>query len=686
MKDEVKGVSLFAILCILYCIVIKIFFHTSDEILFRYFLCQLLIVFVPGYALVKLIDFQGTLIEKISISYTVGYTLNIIEYLIVYGLRFQRFALLFGIIVAIISTIFIYKRADKTVNESFSNAVLDQDWHLLLLLFIIYLFINIMAYSGNAISPLIGKEMTEFPRDVQFWCSNAVALKIDFPPTPTYLDGSILYYHYFSSLQIAYLSQISGIDVFTLSFTLFSFGKCIMLLGGVNYLLNVIGAPSRSKIFYFAAILFMTGEEVKSFVTGLWHTIQAPFGFDIGYALGMWFLGILIVQWKSEKFNSRLFGLCMLFWMTLTGVKAPISMVLIFAAAIFCFIWLMCKNYKNAFGYGGCIVGIFLVVSIVFAGAMRVANGDYEGVSGKLLSFYSLQDVLTVRHSNVILSLIYTIIQKIYYTHPVLLLVTCASSALAIYYLWRKKLEWKECILAIVMLITTCIGLFMGIFIFAGGKSEMYFSMAAFIPCIAYDAELWRLFVDKKLISSIKQLRICALGIFAVSLIGIYNMLFNAYIDGLVTALSDGNKKIHGDYLFPEDSFNRDEALACIWIRDNTDGKAMVVNDRSVIGGKYNDYYVGIFSERQQYLEASDLIYIVELDDLYNTTIMEEVSRRSFNIMSMYYNEISAFEQLKNEGVDYIIQNQMYTPNFIPNNSLVELQYRSGDVSVYKIL
>ena len=683
LKNEIKELYLFAGLCISYCVSINILFHTSGELLFRFFICQIFVVFLPGYSFVNLISFRGTFCEKISISYAIGYALNIIEYLIIYGLGFQKYAVPYSIVIAFISVILLLK-SENAVDKN-QQSIIDDDWYVLLVLFAVYLFVNIIVYSGNAISPFDSQGMTKLPRDVQFWCSNAVALKIGFPPTATYLAGGMLYYHYFSSLQIAYLSQVSGIDIFNLSFTLFPFGKCIILFGGLNYLINKIGLI-KGKFFYILVILFMTGNEVKSVVTYISHTILGPFGFDMGYAFGMWFLGILIAQWKSKKFNFNFLILCVMFWITLTGTKTPIALVLIFAAALFCFIWLIRKDFKNAFIYGICIVGIFLMVSVYFSGAMRIATRNYEGASNNLLNFYSVQDILTAEHSNIILSLLHTIMRRVYYTQPVLAITTSVTSILAAYYLICKKLKWRECILAVVLLLITIIGLLMGIFIFAGGNSEMYFSMTAFIPCVAYNAELWENYFDKDFIGNGKKLQVCKAGALVLALLGIYNMLFNGYEGGIASLLSDGNKKIVGEYLFPEDSFSRDEALACIWIRDNTDREAIVINDRNVIGGKRSEYYNGIFSERQQYLEASDLIYVVDLNESYNNSIIDEISKREFVIKDVYSNNENAYKVLKNEGVDYIIQNNTFTPDFLPNNLFVELQYRAGDVSVYKFL
>ncbi len=675
----IKTAYLFVALCIFYCVLARLFFNLPMNILFFYLLAQVFIIFTPGYALLCLFRWKNNIVERLTLAYTLGYAVNILEYLLFYGCNMQRFAAALVWLIAFLSFFGI-----AWLGRPEDNGKREKDCFVLLGIFLIYLLINCISYGGNAVSPLMGQGMLTIPRDVQFWCSNAAALKLAFPPEPLYLDGGILYYHYFSSMQIALVSQVSGIDIFSLAFPLYSFGKCLLVIGGANALLNCF-QTGKSKMFFMLLLLFMTGVEKRSIVTFVRHMIEGPFGFDIGFAFALWFLTILIRQWQTERFSWSFFWQAMLMWLVAVGAKAPIAAVLIFVPALFCLVWLIKQDYKKAFLYGGGIVAIFLLVSIVFAGVLRITAHSYEGMDASMLTLYSLDEVLKIRHFGRAVNLILSILYHIFYSHPAMTIFTVLNSCVCAAMVVKKKLSVTTLLLAGCLLLTTVIGLGMGIFIRAGGHSEMYFTMAAFISCTAYNAELWTLSRERNKSESRKRKNIWQLTMLCLALVGIYNVAFYSYPNGFVENLREGKDKICGQWnAAGVETFDQEEALACIWLRENTDMHSVVLNDRNTMAGYVHDYYVGIFSERQQYLEASDLIYVVDLDE--ERSVADEVSRRMELSRRLYGNDITALEQVKVEGVHYLLQNDRYTPQFEADRGLLELVYRVGSVSVYRLL
>lgn len=256
---KLRIITIFVCLCLGFCLIIKVLFGLDERTLITYLFSQIFFVFLPGICIVFNFFNRKSCWEAITLGYAIGYGINILEYLVIYTLNLEKWSSHILIVVAVILVVLLLTKKnnvcfDFNTDESF------------FLLFLVYLLINIVAYSGNAVSPWSTSQgVTELPRDVQFWCSNAVSLKNSFLPNATFLTGSKLYYHYFSSLHIGFLSRLTGIDVFSLAFTLYPFGKCLIFVGAINYLLNQLKVENL-KIFLMATILFMTGKEAISIV------------------------------------------------------------------------------------------------------------------------------------------------------------------------------------------------------------------------------------------------------------------------------------------------------------------------------------------------------------------------------------------------------------------------------------
>lgn len=681
-ENLLQPLLVFCALSVGFCVVIRVLFGVPLLTLGKYALVELLAVFLPGYAAMLLLRFDGTTFSCIALSYAIGYAITIVEYFIVYIPHLQKYAAVLAVLIALLSTAVIIKRRNTVIVTNDSN-----DGFVIIVIFAAYLVVNILSYSANYLSPFTGWGGTEFRRDIQFWCSNAVALKLSFPPQPVYFAGGTLFYHYFSSMQIAFLSQISGIDVFSLACTLFPFGKCILFVGGINYLLNLYNLKS-GKAFFMLLLLFMTGKESISNVSYTTHTISGPFGFDIGLAFSIWFLSFLILQWRMNKFDVRLFVTTTLFWLVTVGAKAPIAAVLILAPALICLKWVIDKQYKLAFSYGVVIAAIFLAVSIGCAGMLRFAKGTPDGARGVMLTLYTIEDVLTTTKYAPSINLILSIMYTVFWTHPILAVTTALNSSACFVFLLMKKTGWKQMLLPAIMLIVTIFGLALGLFINAGGNSESYFTMAAFVPCVVYNAEI--LYLNMKAWGGRHAFAAKYAANFAIllfSLIGIYFFCFYGRNNDISASIISGQQNIQGNGSYSADAgCSRDEALACVWLRDNSPIDSIMLCDRNTVGEQTLFYYVGIFSERQQYIEATDLIFYVDPSPAYSGSIVEEASRRKDIAKRMFNNEEEALLQLKASGVDYIMQDQRYSPKFHFDDSLVALVFRSGGVSIYQVL
>lgn len=682
IKNKMQIIGTFSFACLLFCAMIRPLLHFSNLDILRFVFFQIMAVFLPGLAVASYIYKKGTVFEMVSFAYAIGYGINIMEYFLLYTLRLERFSAAFILIVAAASMYALVKTRDSM---HYGN---EKDEMALYLIFFGYILINILSISGNNLSPIYSRSgHMQVSRDLQFLCSNAVSLKNSFFPNATFFTDGTLYYHYFSSLYIGFMSRVTNIDVVSIAFILYPFVKCVLLIGGLNFLLNRFQTGSM-KIFLMSIILFMSGKEWRSIVFYVGHVIAGSFACDLGFAFGCWYLATFILLIKEEKIDYKLLGINLLFWFICSGVKAPVAAVLIFVPFFFCCLWLIQRKYGKAFGYGGGIVGLFLLVSIICSGMLRVFTGASKanGDSFSIHLYSAGDDEYILRHPEYgrLYGLVDNVISKMYSAHPVLFIVTVINIIIFLVLIRKKKIEPKKITLALIMLIVTILGFVMGVVINAGGRSEMYFSMTAYLTGIVFNA------VVIECGCTVIQIReyffqncFVRMGLACLGLYGVFLTMFVSSSGGLLKTLQSGYER--GSEISGEYSFTKDETNACIWIKEHTDEDAVVMNDRSTVGGQDYLYYYGMFSERPQYLEATELLAYVELNNK-EISLQDEIDKRMHLAERFYGNDMTAIAELKEAGVRYVIQNDQVTPGFLGEDGVLEETYVSGDITVYEII
>ena len=215
------------------------------------------------------------------------------------------------------------------------------------------------------------------------------------PPDTAFLSGVTLPYHYFSSLHVAFSSLVSNIDIFTLSFPLYPLTKSLLLIGGLNYLLESFHAGRWQKFLLINAIVFSTGFERISLVTNFHHFHLCPFGLDVGFSFSAFFLASITESFrKSERpVDWSLFAVVMLFFAAVVGVKAPLAVPLSIYAGGICLYWLLNKKYDYGFLYGISIAVIFLLISIFIVGMFTAFNHTENINSMRLYRMVSRSEI-----------------------------------------------------------------------------------------------------------------------------------------------------------------------------------------------------------------------------------------------------------------------------------------------------
>lgn len=657
----------FSLVVIFTTLIIGIMFRLSAKTIAVFCIAQVFAVYVPGLALFNLLYKDSLdIVKEIVISYAFGYVINIAIYMVTFLVGLKIYMLEMTVGISIISIIYLLVSKDYREHKR----ILSISWSEVIIVFVV-LFFTLFAYAGNHISPLIA-EGQGYDRDVQYWVNNAVGLSINFPPENAFADGIKLTYHYFSSLQIAYLSLVTGIDIFNLSFVLYALPKSILCAGAVIYLMEILKVTTKKKVICIVIFLFATGVEEISIVSWVHHMILMPFGCDLGIAFGILFLAEFIRQLSHEQIQTDCLIGSILFCFACTGQKGPIATILLVFPGVVCLLWLFQKKYAQCFTYGVSLVTAYLLVAVGCAGALGL-NG--RTAAPWRLSIYSIEEIANrylVSDSRWI-NAFFSVAIRIFLSNPpliILFMISCIG-----FFAKFRQFSYKDKSVYVASVITAFVGMLFWQLINARGNSEMYFMMAAYIPMLI-------------IISHYAWNRRWNFGIIRYMLIvviafGSYQFLFNAYGgEGVVWKTIYGIDGLNSEELHEEiipNSIQKEDVLALEWIRKNTLKDSVIIADRAVLLDDRSYYYYAMFCERQMYLEGTSML-IKEGDIGKLIDERKDLIRRIFRD-----NDVVALEEASTLG-DYLVQTKWLSPDFKPDSQLIKLVYSTESINVYEFI
>lgn len=658
LNSKRKSIIVLIIIVFLFILVTTLFNGLSLFEGLKFFLFQVFGIFLPGAGILKLLKLKNiTDIEQIMFSYGIGYSLGIIIYFLLVPFGLGKLELLFYIIFPIFSiwVIFSSKIEDTRVEN-------DKEGFLICVVFIIAIFIFLLfAFSGKNELP-IKINGTAHYNDLLHWVGNAIALKNGYPSinfrelTPNYK------YHFFSSMQIGVVSQVTQISVMKVAMC-YSYIQPIILLVFSGYsLIKRIVKNSFITTSTMILLLFTTGYEKLSSITYVSHIMIAPFGFDIALAFFMMVLFCLFLQIAQEKVNYQLLAITFVFFLVCEGAKGAVALVLLIGIAVICAYWLFIKReIKKALVYGIVILCGFLVVYVVVLnGAATVYLGgvierSIPGIWEIVLNGIALR--FTDRGCPVFLSQIFSIIIYIVISNP---WTVCLTILYVIYSVCKRKIFDILDIAMLIMIICGYLFLFLFNLI---GISQMYFVLAIF-PCMTVlSGKMIENARSQAYLNSHNKRFLIILGIFLIS--AILNFFTNNSRNWARVNTIIGIKNFTQQETDPTQyMITHTEYEAYEWIQKNTSEVAIFLCDKTLKDDIFS-YIPGVYTERYiyKYLDDADL-------------------QRG---KDCYQNSQDALEYYISQGVEYIIQTIAISPNFECSTEQGKLIYENEEVRVYSI-
>lgn len=447
----------------------------SETMFLAYY--QMFVYLIPGMAILLLLRiYAATDTEWIGFLFVSGYCYNILLYYIVFLLGIQSYIRIVSAVFAALSIFVIYKKR-HLIPYSQDRAGLK----ICTVGTACYVLFMFVSYNGNGLTPdLVGQtDYLTYHRDVLYWIGNLNSLIKQYPPiNPREYTNGVYNYHYFSSLQLAVQSLVSGIDTVVTCIGQYFYSTVAMIIFGTYLLAKEILKSDKKLVLAMAALLITSGVENITKIEQVCHYALTSFGTDYGLGI-MLFLLLALYRYSVEASGIR-GAVCIFLLAVLTGTKGPYAAVAICGFGGMCLIWLLQKKAVRAFGIGGAALGVFGAVYYFVCNTR-----GYNGGSGsrKLLNLVIRTDP-NMSMFEACLRKLGREILNVLLMKPVVLLPLIV---ILIIFFFRKK---KMTVFEFACLCMTAAGLAVNAVITMPSNQQTYFALAALVPawCLLLDA------------------------------------------------------------------------------------------------------------------------------------------------------------------------------------------------------
>lgn len=673
-----KALSFFCLFIALFIIAMSMASPVSAIEGIKFFLYQLLVILLPGYAIIKILRIPFSMdFEAVISGYAFGFVLIILEYFLLAPFHLLNYLYLFQAFISISSIICLICLRNKSI----LNAVPLKDLLPVYGTTLLCILIRFVTYYGRNALPCTEKlTKTVFPtQDILYYIGNAISAGNGFPLKEFRYSGISYFYHYFGSLQLEMASLLTGISAVKLELCLCWVQAPLLLAGFIWCLLQRMNIKNSSIWLAELLFFFTTGWESIIYIAIQEKMYVSSFGLDMGIAFLLATLYFVYLQDQKGKFHTGIFLASILCLGICTGLKAPSALVLLVILGGTCAKWLFIeKKHLESFSYGVAFILVFLlvffgIVSAGFSTSLKKGQSLYFSLTGHLyesglghLYFSCVDKGMPQPIAKVLIFIAYFLGSNL-----VVYMLFYIAIALSVFTKKKEKIISFESCLAL----GAVVGLFMTLLTKQQGNSQMYFAISAFPAAIIYGIR----YLDKISEKSNRQKAVF------YAIIGLTGLLsVGCFVKSLAPAWQEGIKKLSGEASFSNcnNSLTMKEYQAYQWIRENTEPNALFLCNTVIHDDQYENYTAGAFSERQMWMEGWRYTGGSSKEDISS----DDIANRRNIIKNVYQGNPQAISTVKDNGIQYIIWLKRYDKKETWCENLWNTIYENDDVVIYKLI
>ena len=645
------------LVCLLFIVVAFLAGQQEVSNLFRFTAVQLCFIYLPGVAIQQLcgMKYSNKLIKHF-VSYATGYALSVVIYIGLLLLGIHHGVMYVYSILTLLSIIIVFKHHPDEVGGGYSKE------HVIvgLILCVAFIIAFVSFQCVNMPAKLIGGDVW-YRADLVFWMRNSVAAVKAYPLPDLSVAGRPLFYHYFSSLELAFLSLTTGIEMFDLVFVYYYLVYVFLYVGGLYVVLKEIVQRQDMVYFGLCLILFTCSLERLTHINFISHIYVSTFGCVEGLAFMCYSLYYFFRFFRDSENRGLLFFSLLMFFICM-GSKGPIAAVLLVAIGAGCMYIVFAEHeFKKGVivGMSFLIVFLFVAVMFVFGYKSFAVEGGTKGLSISLVDTLYHSKVFFVL-CNRLTSFMACWIARMFTMMLFVcsfLLIPLMTLALSLFLSrGRENNNVFNRFCDVVFSSMVVVGVLLCLFVSQSGMSQMYFAFPAIIAIeliacsrITYSVRhtglLWCVFFGGGVLFSIQNCHFwCD---------GVQKLIQSTGIGGKYSRVKETDKVSTG-----EDgvtiSWNEIEGLR--WIRENLSKDVLLLSNKLLASEGSKSFLVSAFSERQAFFESYR----------YSNQNESTIERNLKVIMEFYNGSNESMEMLKVRGVTHAVVFKRISDNLYP--------------------
>lgn len=639
----------------------------------RFFIYQLLAVFLPGAALVHLLKLPVIHeMEVVVWGGCLGQALSVIQYFLLAAVRHLDRAPALQCVVSLMAVVYLLaiyaKRKFPTVERMSGGEIL-----IVLCFVAVNLAVRFFTYYGRNLLPEPGHNVVFPNQDILFYIGNAISAGKGFPLQEFRFAGQEFRYHYFGSLILEMASKTTGIPELTMEFCFFWALTPFLLITGFWCLMRRRRIPGKLCALGEFLLLFTTGWELIVYIAFQEKMYVSPFGYDVGLTFAILTVTFMAVQHGLDKMHFGLWGAGLLAFAVCTGAKAPVAVVLLVLLGGICSLWLFRERKTGrAFVYGISFVAVFLilffaVISEGMATVSRNQTGLFFSQTGHLYecglgsAYYDMVE----KGIPGILGKVLIILAYFFGANPVIYGLFYPALFCRVRKGGRKAVFSFDSALAV----SVAAGMLLTLFTKQSGNSQMYFAMTAVPFAILYDV-CW--LSDRQ--AGKKGAEICFRGLVSALLL----ISVGCWFQILWESIESGCEKLALRDAFEDvnNSVTWEEYEAFRWVHDHTEENEVMLCNVAMNDPLYENFIVGVCTERQMWIEGWR--YVEGYLDQERIEERRELTRAA-------YLEGKAAEIAESADAGYVIWIRRLNPEAELSGLESRKVYDNGSVAVYQM-
>lgn len=611
-------------------------------------------------------------ISKTAYYYGVGFIMLIPEYYIFQMLHIGKLSWILALLMGIDGCVYLYLENKKAVacGEDKNSSAPDENkafgWTLCLFcLFLIYVVDFLTVSLVTTLPNENGRN--GYYVDWLFWIGNAISSLKGIPIQDFRLAGADFRYYYFSSIVVAQISQMTGIDVTIVGFY-FSYILVAVVMAFAAYALFHRFTEKKILLALCMLLMFFTGDRG---VTCEWHYFFCPFGYDYGMATGLLTIFYLFLK-RSEKWEARDIVLSSVLIAATTGYKGPIAVIILVGFGMEGLWLLIHKKFKTAFIAGTAWLGSFVAMYYVFiASRSRNLTQTYYGIKKafekNVFGMETYSNILKVVSLPSPIAKLLALFLSIITTNRAVLV--CFFIALIVYIIRRKLIRYEQ----VTLMMIVAAGIYLTSAFLMDGSSQMYFAMAALPYAVCFSIPAFEdLFGTKNW--GIKLAAGAAIGYSLAFGVQHWEISFEKLAwQGINTVKGNLTYEDYTDeykYSYAGSFYITEDFMEVYdWIKENTEEDCVI----AAHGGRGN-LLAGVFTQRFIWNDGTYCIWT------------DEVDRRN-EIISMLDNRSTydeGIEELRRSGVTYYLEG--IQPGVVSlSDERLEKVFSNNIMAVYRI-